>query len=47
VEAAVSAVTRLIYRRHACHYSSTQSSDGMGFVLPRWTMTKESPKAQV
>jgi len=58
VEAAVSATTRWIYRRHvrhsdglvpwrACHYSSTPSSDGMGFVLPRWTMTKESPKARV
>jgi hypothetical protein len=47
VEAGVSAATRWICGRHARHYNSTPWSDGMGIVLPRWTMTKEPQGASV
>ena len=45
MEAAASAATRWVCRRHACHYSSTPSRDGMGIVPPRWDDNK-GPKTR-
>ena len=40
MEAAVSAATRWICRRHACHYSSTPSRDGMESCRRAGAITK-------